>query len=144
MQSPPFPWRPLTTLLLALAAQTMLEPPARVPVALALYALVIVFVLWSSRRDEWILPTHPLIPDSYPLIPNIRILPLLASLPLLGAAFYFFGDNQFTLLNLSLWLSGIAFFLRAFWQKTNPYTDDTDKRDFTESFKKEKSVFIRV
>ena len=144
MQSPPFPWRPLTTLLLALAAQTMLEPPARVPAALAFYALAIVFVIWSFRRDEWILPTHPLIPDSHPLIPNIRILPLLASLPLLGAAFYFFGDNQFTLLNLSLWLSGIAFFLRAFWQKTNPYTDDTDKRDFTESLKKEKSVFIRV
>ena len=50
--SPSFPLRPLIALLLALAAQTMLEPPARVPVAVGLYALAIVFVLWSFRGAE--------------------------------------------------------------------------------------------
>jgi hypothetical protein len=126
-QSPPFPWRPLAALLLALAAQTLLEPPARVPAALTLYLLAAGLVIWSFRRREWTLPSPP--PNSQSLITNYqlpRLLPLLASIPLLGAAFYLFGENRFTILNLSLWLAGIAFFLRAFWQTKDPYTDDTD------------------
>jgi hypothetical protein len=117
VQPPPFPWRPLTALLLALAAQTLLEPPARLPVALALYAIATGLVIWSFHRGEWTLSSPP--PDSHLLSPipqQIRLLPLLASLPLLGAAFYFFGDNKFTWMNLSLWLAGIVFFLCAFWQ----------------------------
>ncbi len=139
-QPSPFPFRPLTALLLALAAQTLLEPSARLPAALVLYILASAFVIWSYRRGEWTLPTHPLSPNSQSPITNYReaspwdqsprLLPLLASLPLLGAAFYFFDGNKFTVLNLSLWLAGIAFFLRAFWvDNQNPYTDDTD---FTE------------
>jgi hypothetical protein len=107
----PFPWRPLTALLLALAAQTLLEPPARVPVALVLYLLAAGLANWSTLRGEWTLsaplPESPL-EQSQP----IQIFPLLASIPLLGAAFYLFGENQFTALNLSLWLAGIAFFVR--------------------------------
>jgi len=119
-QPSPFPFRPLTALLLALAAQTLLEPPARVPAALALYLSAVGFAIWSFRRGEWTLPnSQPLAPNPQSPIPNYqlpRLLPLLASLPLLGAAFYLFGDNKFTILNLSLWLAGIAFFVRAFWQ----------------------------
>ena len=139
-QPSPFPFRPLTALLLALllalAAQTLLEPPARLPAALVLYILAGAFVIWSYRRGEWTLPTHLLSPNSQSPITNYqspRLLPLLASLPLLGTAFYLFGENRFTILNLSLWLAGIAFFLRAFWvENQNPYTDDTDDTDFTE------------
>ncbi len=140
----PFPWRPLAALLLALAAQTLLEPPARLLAALALYFLAGVFVVWSFRGAGWN-PANPGecgIPSRATSSPP-RILPLLASLPLLGAAFYFFGENKFTLLNLSLWLAGIAFFIRAFWQDKNPYTDYADETDFTDFFKKEKSVFLR-
>ena len=130
MQASPFPWRPLTALLLAFAAQILLEPPARIPAALVLYALALGLAIWSFLRREWTLPSPP--PNSQSLIPNYqlpRLLPLLAALPLLGAAFYFFGEDKFTLLNLSLWLAGIAFFLRAFWQDKNPYTDYTDLTD---------------
>jgi hypothetical protein len=116
MQSPPFPWRPLTALLLALAAQTFLEPPARPLAALVLYVIAIIFLLWSLRRGEWALPDPPSsISNFQSPISTYKLLPLLASLPLLGAAFYLFGNNQFTILNLSLWLAGIAFFIRAFW-----------------------------
>ncbi len=121
-ESSPFPWRPLTALLLALAAQTLLEPPARPLVAIVLYALAIVFIVWSFLRNEWTLPppnSYPPTSTSQPPITTYQLLPLLASLLLLGAAFYFFGDNQFTILNLSLWLAGIAFFIRAFWQDTD-------------------------
>ena len=157
MQSPPFPWRPLTALLLALAAQTLLEPPARVPAALALYILALGLVIWSFRRREWTLPdAQP--QSSNPQLPTLapgasagvtnyqlpRLLPLLASLPLLAAAFYFFGDNKFTLVNLSLWLAGIAFFLRAFWQTKNPYTDFTDLTEKHEFFSLKKIRDIRV
>ena len=139
-----FPWRPLVALLLALAAQTLLEPPANGLIALALYLLAGAFVFWSYHRGEWTLPAQSPSTTSYTLSPISRI-SFLASLPLLGAAFYFFGGNQFTWLNLSLWLAGIAFFLRAFWQ--NQYTDDTDfaeKHGFS-SFKKIREIFrIRV
>ena len=137
-QSSAFPVRPLVALLLALAAQTLLEPPANGLIALALYLLAGVFVFWSYRRGEWTLPE----PRTQLLItnyPSPRILPLLASLPLLGAAFYFFGGNQFTWFNLSLWIAGIAFFLRAFWQSKK---SDTDRTDDTEK-EKIKSVLIR-
>jgi hypothetical protein len=120
-QLSPFPWRPLTALIFALAAQTLLEPPARVPVALALYLLAAGFVVWSTLRREWTLPEpQSPSPNSQSLITNYQsphLLPLLASIPLLGAAFYFFGGNKFTPLNLFLWLAGIAFFVRAFWQQ---------------------------
>jgi 4-amino-4-deoxy-L-arabinose transferase-like glycosyltransferase len=140
-QSPPFPWRPLAALLLALAAQTVLEPPARVPVALALYLLAAGLAVWSTLRGEWTLSALPLeSPLEQPQ--PIRLLPLLASLPLLSAAFYLFGKNQFTVLNLSLWLAGIAFFIRAFWIIKNSDTDRTDDMEKLIKEKKE-SVLIR-
>lgn len=125
MQVSPFPWRPLAAFLLALAAQTLLEPPARIPAALALYLLAGALAVWSFRRREWTLPDSFSSSSAIQLpVANYRLLPLLASLPLLGAAFYLFGENQFTPLNLSLWLAGIAFFLRAVWaENQKPYTD---------------------
>ena len=144
-----FPFRPLTVLLLALAAQTLLEPLARIPVALTLYALAIIFVLWSFRRGEWTLPIPPSSAPQSSII-NYRLLPLLASLSLLAAAFFLFSDNKFTLLNLSLWLAGILFFIRAFWVKNqNPYTDESTEKTFlpqrhqdTEKTKRRNSVTL--
>jgi Dolichyl-phosphate-mannose-protein mannosyltransferase len=123
MQSPPFPFRPLAALLLALAAQTLLEPPARVLPALILYLLAGGLAVWSFYRGEWSLPSPP--PESPPEKPQpIRWVALLVSIPLLGAAFYLFGDNQFTLLNLSLWLAGIVFFILAFWQGSQSHDNE--------------------
>lgn len=159
-----FPVRPLAALLLALAAQTCLEPPARVPAALALYLLAAGFAVWSFRRGEWTLPDPPsrnpkvLLSDS--TSPEIKpqdsvkrpekkfpsssfFFFLLSSFTFLSIAFYLFGDNRFTPLNLSLWLAGIAFFVRAFWQGKNPHTDYTDKRDFSDFKKTRKSAFLR-
>lgn len=159
-----FPVRPLAALLLALAAQTCLEPPARIPAALALYLLAAGFAVWSFRRREWTLPDPPsrnpkvLLSDS--TIPEVELqdsvkrpdkkIPsssffffLLSSFIFLSIAFYLFGDNRFTPLNLSLWLSGIFLFLRAFWVKKNPYTDFTDKKDFSDFKKTRKSAFLR-
>jgi len=86
--------------------------------------------VWSLVRGEWTLPSPPSDPP-FEQAQTIRLLPLLASIPLLGTAFYFFGDNQFTVLNLLLWAAGIAFFVRAFWVRRadNPNTDFTDSTD---------------
>ena len=137
-ETSPFPWRPLTALLLAIAAQRLLEPPARIPIAIAFYLLAGGFVIWSSTRGEW---THPDPPPDSPTeqLQTVRLLPLLASIPLLGAAFYLFGDNQFTILNLALWIAGIAFFVSAFWVSKK---SDTDTTDYMETVTK-KSVKTR-
>jgi hypothetical protein len=127
MQSPPFPFRPLAALLLALAAQTLLEPPAHVLPALLLHLLAGGLAVWSFYRGEWSL-SSPRLESSPQKTQPIRLLPLLASIPLLGAAFYLFGDNQFTLLNLSLWLAGIVFFLCAFWRSKKMDAERTDKK----------------
>jgi len=137
--SSPSPWRQVTALVLALAAQTMLEPPAHESVALILYiAAIAVVVLGNSLLSLGEGPKMKA--KALSKYDTIHILPLLASLPLLGAAFYFFGDNKFTFFNLSLWLAGLALFLRAFWVKKN---SDTDSTDDTENSAKN-SAFVRV
>ena len=108
-----FPWRPLAALFLALVAQFLLEPPAHRWFSAALYLVAIAFAIWSFGRGEWMLSSAPV---ETAQIENQRpcLIPLLISLPLLGAAFYFFDGNQFTLLNLSLWLMGLIFYVTAF------------------------------
>ncbi|MBI5935181.1 MAG: hypothetical protein HY867_15885 [Chloroflexi bacterium] len=92
-----FPLRPLTALLLALAAQTMLEPPARVPVAIGLYALAVILffhgaeysasTMWySAKSGKCGMPSRT--------TPPPRLLPLLISLPLLAAAFIISGTTN--------------------------------------------------
>ncbi len=82
MRSPPFPFRPLAVLLLALAAQTLLEPPARVLPALGLYLLAGGLAVWSFYRGEWNLPSPPL-KSTLEKTQSFRLLLLLASIPLL-------------------------------------------------------------
>jgi hypothetical protein len=126
-ESSSFPWRPLAALLLALAAQALLESPVYEYAALYLFALALLLLFWPSLHPVWPLPSPPPYLLTFNLYPLPRVLPLLASLSLLAAAFYFFGGNQFTWLNLALWLAGLAFFLRAFWvRRKNPYTDYTE------------------
>jgi hypothetical protein len=109
-----FPWHPLIALFFALVAQVLLEPPARGWLSIALYLPAIGFSIWSFMCGEWTLASYP---EENVQFENQRplALPLLISLPLLGAAFYFFDGNRFTLLNFSLWIAGLIFFFIAFW-----------------------------
>ncbi|HNC89851.1 MAG TPA: glycosyltransferase family 39 protein [Anaerolineales bacterium] len=127
-----FPWRSLAALVLALTAQLMLEPPAKIWVGIVLYIAAIGLVVWSFLRGEWVIAW--IAEDIYHgdtealgfkrffsvalwLRGSKQILFFL-SLPLLGAAFYFFRGNQFTVLNISLWLTGLVLFIVAFWSTT--------------------------
>jgi len=150
-------WRPLMALFFALGGQFLLEPPARGWIGITLYLVAVVFAVWSCLRGEWTLFTRN--PDFSPLSQEImrtevrapedqrpRILPLLASLPLLGAAYYFFGGNQFTILNLSLWAAGMIFFIVALSSSRRPrrrVEDDPRAEDGAESMIKRLKSYLQ-
>ncbi len=110
----PYPWLSIAGLSVALCAQFLLEPTARVEAAIVLYIAALGFIVWAIVRDEWKLASLP--EESADLrVRRPRLLPMLTSLPLLAGAFYYFGGNRFTILNLVLWLTGITFFIVALW-----------------------------
>ncbi|GAB4461062.1 MAG: hypothetical protein Kow0070_18160 [Anaerolineales bacterium] len=121
-RSPPFPWRSLLALLLALIGQNTFEPPRTAsPLGIAFYLAAFAMLGWALHRGEWLLPS-PLRPwrrdgdeGADPL--TYRRLALLFSIPLGFAAFALFKDNLFTAVNLTLWLTGAALFVYAFWVK---------------------------
>jgi len=112
-----FPWRSLSSILLALFAQLMLEPPGRrVELAIALYAFAIGLALWSYMTGEWRLP--PLqndLPATDPM--TVRVIPLLLSAVLSVIAFLALSNDLFTWGNLTVWLAAIGCFLWAMWLK---------------------------
>src|SRR5258706_14677557 len=109
-----YPWLSIAGLSIALFAQFLLEPTARVQAAIVLYTAALGFIVWAILRDEWKLA--PLLEESNDIQAyRPRLLPMFASLPFLAGAFYFFGGNRFTILNLALWLTGITFFIIGLW-----------------------------
>ncbi|MBI5297534.1 MAG: glycosyltransferase family 39 protein [Chloroflexi bacterium] len=112
------PWRMLGAVLLALYAQSQLEPPdPNVELAVSLYVFAILLALWSYFKDEWQLPSlRPDLAQADPM--TLRIIPLLISVGLMVSAFASFNENLFTVMNVTLWLLTIATFLWAVWVKT--------------------------
>lgn len=112
------PWRMLGAVLLALYAQSQLEPPdPKVELAVSLYVFAILLALWSYFKDEWQLPSlRPDLAETDPM--TLRIIPLLISVGLMVSAFASFNENLFTVMNVTLWLLTIVTFLWAVWVKT--------------------------
>lgn len=115
----PFPWRTLLAILIAFIAQRILEPPRLDPTTSAwvgaiFYAAAGFIAVWAWLRGEWrlapILENEPL-PEPY----TARPIEVILACVLLLAAFALFTNNLFTPLNVSLWLLGIALFVRGFW-----------------------------
>ncbi len=108
----------LLALLFALWGQLFFEPEYKNIAAgilfycLAGISLIIFFYLnpdifsrKNSHSEHWNVPM------------DVRIGFLVPSIVLFSAAFWFFQDNQFTALNLGLWISGLVFFILAVWKK---------------------------
>ena len=117
---PHIPWRTLSALLLALLAQFFLEPPPLNPVrhpwqGLAIYTLVILLTFWAWLKGE--LSITPL-PTTIVRMDEMNVRWGLASIALvvLLLSFFLFEGNQFTLVNLSVWLLGLGLIIRAFWE----------------------------
>jgi hypothetical protein len=112
-----FPWRSVLALFLALGAQALLEPPNhQVNISLALYILAAGICLWAYYKNEWHLPALPVskqTPDDL----STRLIPFFLSIVFALLAFYFFGADKFTPLNLTLWILSLGLFFYALWLK---------------------------
>lgn len=110
----PFRWLSFAGLSFALIAQYLFEPPSHIAAAVAFYIAALGFLIWAGLNGEWNFasPNHEAVISESK---SVRIIPLIISLPLLAAAFYFFDGNRFTVLNLSLWVSGVILFFISLW-----------------------------
>ncbi|HMD87570.1 MAG TPA: glycosyltransferase family 39 protein [Anaerolineaceae bacterium] len=110
-----WPWRSLLALVLAIAAQFLLEPAHRtMSTAIFLYGLATVFLILAILNKEWVIASLP--DDTAQPVPlEFKRYYLLISLPLIVLAFLAFGGNRFTSLNLFIWFVTLALVLYALW-----------------------------
>jgi hypothetical protein len=107
-------------LLLALAAQGLLEPPNRAALAsIVLYGAVAVLVGAAFFRGV-LLPARVPRDEAAPAGQPVWVEGLLVGFLLLAGAFAFFGRGvgdvpEFNLLNTSLWVLGVGYVVWAFW-----------------------------
>lgn len=100
------------TLMLALVAQFILEPPRQyVWLAVILYVACLTLLILYLRAASQITPLRSEIPGEFKLVVNRRI--ALTAMILTVLAFLAFGNNRFTALNLLLWVSAIMFTIAA-------------------------------
>ena len=110
-----FPWRSVLALFLALVAQSLLEPPNRqVNIALALYILAAGFCLWAYFKNEWLLPALPVSRQTTDDL-TTRVAPFLFAIVFALLAFWSFGREKFTPVNLTLWILSLGLFFYALW-----------------------------
>jgi hypothetical protein len=112
-----FPWRSTLALFVALVAQFSMEPPSRQSsLGLALYIFAIGFALWAHQNDEWHLPALPVLRQT-PDDQSVRVVPFLLSIAFALTAFFAFGADKFTLVNVSLWILALVFLVYGLWLK---------------------------
>lgn len=111
------PFRLIFGLILAIIAQLQMEPPwNKVVPAAVLYLISALLIIAEIYRHESTLQFknyNKVIREN-----NLKIKKphLIVSIFLLTAAFFLFSGNEFTLLNVSLWISGCALFVYSVWQ----------------------------
>ncbi len=111
----PLGWRTLVAFVLAVVGQSFLEPPRQqVNVALIFYGLALASLLFAVFSKEWLVPDYE-DPSSIPMPVTISRNPLVLSIPLLLLSFIFFSGNRFNTINLTLWLTGTAALVAAFY-----------------------------
>jgi 4-amino-4-deoxy-L-arabinose transferase-like glycosyltransferase len=113
-----WPWFSLAALLLALLAQNSFEPPRELQPGLTLYLLGAVLLVVAYFRQEWqvvALPRVRLERDSLLVRQNF----LLAAGVLTMLAFFLFGHNRFTFLNLTLWIAALGCWGAGLWLPSN-------------------------
>lgn len=113
-----FPWRSLLALLLALAAQGLVEPPNRQSaLSLGLYVMAAGVAIWAYFKNEWHLPVLPAVRQTPDLL-STRLFPLIVAVILALIAFIDFGGGKFTVLNTLLWILSIGLLAYSLWLHT--------------------------
>ncbi len=115
-QARAWPWRSLLALVFALLGQRAFEPsPNRTVITgLVLYGFGFAWLILAYLTKEWTLTPYPESDTGSDAL-RVRQLPLILGIVLSVAAFLTLGNNLFTLLNVTLWVLAIIFFVRAFW-----------------------------
>jgi 4-amino-4-deoxy-L-arabinose transferase-like glycosyltransferase len=113
------PWIAFIALGLALVAQFSLEPRMNRSWMLGafLYVMAAAWAIYAYWKNQWVVPLSPEEgegEDNY----KVRVSVFLVALPLVILAFLTLGGNQFTTLNVTLWILAILAVLWAFWQGT--------------------------
>lgn len=110
-----WPWRAIAALVLSLAAQLALEPPAREPArGVVLYVLAAAAAVWGLLAGEWRPAPLPRVRqhvDSF----SIRRNALLTAAVLTLLAFFALGGNRFTAFNVLVWGLAIGYTVAGFW-----------------------------
>jgi hypothetical protein len=117
------PWRTLSALLLALIAQSSLEPglDRTWVVGVFLYGFAILLLVWANSSSEWaspagherLRPTSRQGVDASGFFYNPTDFMIALVLTLLGL--WAFRDNRFNIFNLVLWSVALVLIIRAFW-----------------------------
>ncbi len=117
------PWRTVLALVLAFVGQFILDPAAAKPqdeaqnaaiIGLIFYGIAAGLLLWAYFIGEFSLPSAPEDePETDPK--SMRSVLLVAAILFSLGAFLAFSDNLFTVLNVTLWLVGLALYLRSLW-----------------------------
>jgi len=109
-------WRGGLALVLALLAQYSLNPaPDRTwQFGVVLYSIAASLLAWAYLRNElfFMAASEPIWQTD---LQKVRAVPLIAALAAGSVAFLAFGDNQFTNLNVALWLMTVALVVAALW-----------------------------
>ncbi len=122
------PYRSIGALLIALIAQSSLEPPVdNARVSFILYLISFGLIIWSFFANEWLLADMPEEKRlEQPFTIRWRYILLLAPLSVLvfvlfgqfnsRLGFSLFGAYQFKFLNTMIWLAAITVAVLAFWR----------------------------
>ncbi len=128
-----FPWRSLLAFLLALYAQLALEPPGRVTnLAVPVYVFAGLLAIWAFLQQEWQLPGLPAA-RQYPEPLSVRLLPMIASIPLALIAFWDFNRvEKFTAINFAFWILALISLILGLWlrHEKNHQASDGTKRNW--------------
>ncbi len=111
-----FPWRSMLALVFALLGQRAFEPaPNRaVTTGLILYGFGLAWLVLAYLQKEWVLTPYQQTGTSTDKM-HVRWVQLTLGSVFSVAAFLTLGDNLFTVLNVTLWVIAIIFFVWAFW-----------------------------
>lgn len=128
------PWRTLVALAFAFFAQFTLDPTGfsfgvdpggslrqteferAAMMGAVTYGIAALFLLWAYFAHEFSLPSLPVDDGKEATDPQTMRLALLGFGGVLSlAAFVTFTDNLFTVTNVTLWLVGLALYLRSLW-----------------------------
>ena len=104
-----FPWKTLIASLLALVAQSLLEPPVQhKDASLGLYLVAIGLMIWSAITQEWKVVEDDKTISEDKAKHNIRWQPLIAGMVFTAVTVTAFVNDTFGFINIVLWLAALV------------------------------------